>query len=281
MRMQCSAVTAFSWFALLALPCVAGELASANAPEKVSGAPRLGPNFTVVSSGIAMIWVAPGTFLMSGTHGSGDDTQVTLTHGYWLGRTEVTQEQWQAVMDGIPVPSYFKGSERPVEQVDWELVMAFCLKLTDWERAAGRLPGGYAYTLPTEAQWEYACRAGSMGIYAGDLAAMAWYDANSGGQTHPVAEKQPNAWGFYDMHGNVMEWCLDWYAAFPGGNVSDPVGTGKRQFHNLRGGSWNGPAGMCRSAFRHWSPTIAGSPSTGFRLALAPGISRPAVAKPD
>jgi formylglycine-generating enzyme required for sulfatase activity len=136
---------------------------------------------------MAMIWIAPGTFLMSSTHGAGDDTLVTLTRGYWLGQTEVTQGQWQAVIDRVPVPSFFKGSDRPVEQVGWNLVMEFCLKLTERERAAGRLPEGYTYTLPTEAQWEYACRAGTTGKYAGEIEAMAWYDTNSGAQTHPVA----------------------------------------------------------------------------------------------
>ncbi|MEY2881602.1 MAG: Serine/threonine-protein kinase pkn1 [Verrucomicrobiota bacterium] len=100
-------------------------------------APAAGKNFTVTAPAIAMIWVAPGTFTMSATHGSGDDTVVTLTRGYWLGRTEVTQAQWAAVWEVYPLPSLFKGSERPVEKVDWLLAMGFCAKLNARERAAG------------------------------------------------------------------------------------------------------------------------------------------------
>ena len=231
--------------------------------------PRIGENFTLDRPTLTLIWIAPGTFLMSSTHGAGDDTRVTLTRGFWLGQTEVTQGQWQALMERVPIPSHFKGSDRPVEQVAWELVMEFCQHLTEREHAAGRLPEGYRYTLPTEAQWEYACRAGSTGIYAGDLAAMAWYDANSGGETHPVAQKRPNAWGLYDMHGNVQEWCADWYRGYPGGDVRDPTGPSTGQFHVLRGGNWGLAAGTCRSAFRHWYPGGGSNAGIGFRLALA------------
>ncbi len=226
-----------------------------------------------------MIWIASGKFLMSGTHGAGDDTEVTLTHGYWLGRTEVTQSQWQALMDRLPIPSHFKGSDLPVEQVAYDLVMEFCGKLTERERAAGRLPEGYRYTLPTEAQWEYACRAGTTGIYAGDIAAMAWIETNSGGQTHSVAQKRPNAWGFYDMHGNVGEWCANWYAGYPGGKVSDPTGPALGQFYVVRGGSWGDAAGACRSAFRNWTPGNSSHARLGFRLALTFQGASPAVTK--
>ena len=244
------------------------------------GRPAPGKDFTVESPPIAMLWVAPGTFLMSSTHGAGDDTLVTLTRGYWLGRTEVTQGQWQAVMDYVPLPSFFKGSDRPVEQVAWEVAMIFCGRLTERERAAGRLPDGWEYTLPTEAQWEYACRAGTTGIYAGAVEAMAWYDANSGGQTHPVAQKQPNAWGFFDLEGNVQEWCADWYGSYPGGRVNDPAGPAEGQFRVVRGGSWAGPAGYCRSAFRNWTRGLASQSAIGFRLALSPRLSAPPAEKP-
>lgn len=233
-------------------------------------APVPGVDFTITSPTIAMIWVKPGAFLMSSTFGFGDDTEVTLTQGYWLGRTEITQAQWQAIMDYVPLPSHFQGSERPVEKVAWNIVEIFCDRLNAQEHAAGRLPAGYEYTLPTEAQWEYACRAGSTGIFAGEIDALTWYDANSDGETHPVAQKQPNAWGFHDMHGNVTEWCADWYGAYPGGRVNDPAGLPIGQFRVLRGGCWNWSAGSCRSAYRAWTHPSLNNFSTGFRLALAP-----------
>ena len=244
-------------------------LGPGRAADAVAGAPLPGQNFTIADPALTLLWVAPGTFLMSSTHAAGDDTLVTLTRGYWLGRTEVTQGQWQAVMEAYPLPSQFKGSERPVEKVGWELVMNFCAKLTERERTAGRLPAGYVYTLPTEAQWEYACRAGTTGSFAGDVAAMAWTKTNSGGETHPVAQKQPNAWGFYDMHGNVHEWCADWYGGYPGGAVNDPAGAATGQFRVHRGGAFSTSVGNARSAFRSWVQPSASNVTIGFRLALA------------
>jgi len=239
-------------------------------PLAASTPPSLGEDFSLNNPNLAMIWVNPGSFLMSSTFGAGDDTEVTLTQGYWLGRTEVTQAQWQAVMDYVPLPSFFQGSERPVERVAWNIVMIFCDRLNTQERAAGRLPAGYEYTLPTEAQWEYACRAGTTGIFAGDIDSLTWYNANSGGQTHPVGQKQPNDWGFHDMHGNVVEWCSDWYGGYPGGRVNDPAGSPTGQFRVLRGGCWDCPAGSGRSAYRTWTHPSLGNAATGFRLALAP-----------
>jgi len=142
------------------------------------------------------------------------------------------------------------------------------------ERAAKRLPEGYEYTLPTEAQWEYACRAGTTGDYAGRLDSMGWYDANSGNETHPVAQKQANAWGLYDMHGNVWEWCRDWYGNYPGGTVHDPVGPSSGSFRVSRGGCWFGSAHYCHSADRSWNGPSSRYDSLGFRLALAPQVSR-------
>ena len=264
-----------SLFTTLACFVLALAPRAADAPARIVPAtiektgPRLGQSFTLDTPAIAMIWIAPGTFLMSSTHGAGDDTQVTLTRGYWLGQTEVTQAQWQAVIERVPIPSFFKGSDRPVERVAWDLVMEYCVKLTERERVAGRLPEGYRYTLPTEAQWEYACRAGTTGNYAGKLEAMAWHLGNSGGETHAVAQKQPNAWGLYDMHGNVQEFCADWYGSYLGGRVSDPAGPAAGQFHVQRGGSFNVSAGYCRSALRHWNFGPSLYPHIGFRLALA------------
>jgi len=270
-------VLVFSWLLFVAALDAAEGAANPAAPAPGEGAPRIGENFTLAEPGLAMIWVSPGKFLMSSPHGAGDDTWVTLSRGYWLGRTEVTQYQWQAIMDRVPIPSHFRGSDRPVERVAWPTVAEFCQKLTERERAAGRLPDGWRYTLPTEAQWEFACRAGTDGKYAGDLEAMAWYEANSGEQSHPVAQKQPNAWGFYDMHGNVFEWCADWYRGYPGGEVSDPTGPAAGQFRVLRGGSWFQPAGWSRSSFRFWHTGEYRVNHVGFRLALA--FAPPSAAK--
>jgi formylglycine-generating enzyme required for sulfatase activity len=169
-------------------------------------------------------------------------------------------------------PSYFKnaGANAPVEGVSWDDAQEYCRKLTERERAAGRLPAGYEYSLPTEAQWEYACRAGTTGPYAGngDLSSMGWYDDNSGSTTHPVGQKQANAWGLYDMHGNVWEWCHDWYGSYPGGAVTDPTGASSGSYRVGRGGSWNLDAGFCRSALRIILDPSNRFINLGFRLAL-------------
>jgi formylglycine-generating enzyme required for sulfatase activity len=233
-----------------------------------------GRNFTVESNGIAMIWIAPGTFRMSNPQGSDDDTLVTLTRGYWLGRTEVTQEQVQTVMPHLPPQSNFRGSDRPVERISWLSAMEFGRIVTERERAAGRLPPDYEYTLPTEAQWEFACRAGTTGPYAGELESMAWFEANSDGQTHPVAQKRPNAWGLYDMHGNVSEWCLDGFHGYPGGSVADLMigydGPSAAMVRMVRGGSCSGSAGQCHAGIRIQYQINYTSSGIGFRLVLAP-----------
>ncbi len=149
--------------------------------------------------------------------------------------------------------------------------MEFCRKLSERERIAGRLPAGYIYTLPTEAQWEYCCRAGTTGPFAGDLGAMGWYAENSGGKAHPVGTKQPNAWGLHDMHGNVWEWCQDRYGAYPGGEVTNPIGPLSGFGRIVRGGSWKDRTADCRSASRNGlvDPNCRTYSLVGFRLALS------------
>jgi formylglycine-generating enzyme required for sulfatase activity len=198
--------------------------------------------------------------------GGPDAHRVTLTKPFWLGRTEVTQAQWKAVMGGNP--SHFKGDDRPVETVSWADSIAYCRKLTERERTAGRLPTDYVYTLPTEAQWEYACKAGTTGEYADILDDMVWYLANSGNQTHPVGQKRANAWGLYDMHGNVWEWCLEWSGAYPGGDVTDPSGPSSGSVHICRGGSWRDSASFWRFASRDLGAPVDRSASLGFRICL-------------
>jgi formylglycine-generating enzyme required for sulfatase activity len=228
--------------------------------------------------GLEMLPISPGRFAMGSASGGLDHerpvTQVTISRPFWLGKTEVTQAQWEALMGSDP--SNFKGANLPVEQVTWDEAMAFCQKLTERERAAGRLPEGYAYTLPTETQWEYACRAGTTGDYAGHLDTMGWYDANSGNSTNPVGQKQANAWGLHDMHGNVWEWCLDWYGNYPGGSVTDPSGPGSGSHRVIRGGSWLPFAVNCRSAFRFMITPDIRENSLGFRVALTPARTSPA-----
>ncbi len=246
------------------------------AAAEPTGTPRPGEPFTVPSPAIELVWIAPGSFWMSNVHGTGDDTEVTLTHGFWLGRTEVTQAQWAAVARHIPVyahtplPSYHKGSEHPVDSISWDMAVLFCAKLNELEGAAGRLPPDYEYALPTEAQWEYAARAGTTGKYAGPIDELAWHLGNSGRITQPVARKKPNAWGLYDMHGNVNEWCADWYGGYPGGAAADPAGPASGVYRVLRGGAVASTAGMLHVAQRNlWRSQLTGR-FNGFRLALAP-----------
>ena len=244
------------------------------APAEKAGPPRPGENHTVPDLALTRVWIAPGTFFMSNPHGVADDTWVTHTRGYWLGRTEVTQAQWQIMArhipgyENTPLPSFHKGSERPVDSISWDMTALFCAKLNELERAAGRLPSGYEYRLPSEAEWEYACRAGTTGKFAGDLESMAWHEDNSGFMTHPVAQKKPNAWGLYDMHGNVGEWCADWYSNYPGGTALDPSGPPAGVYRVLRGGSALARAGICRSSFRSFWKSGLGGKGNGFRVAL-------------
>ena len=221
------------------------------------------------SPGGGFIRIEPGTFQMGSTSGVDDErpiTRVTLTQPFWLGKYEVTQRFWREVMGSNP--SEIKGDNLPVERVTWHDAVAFCAKLTERERSAGRLPAGFAYRLPTEAEWEYACRAGTTAEYAGPLPELAWFYDNSERTTHLVGGKQPNAWGLYDMHGNVWEWCADWYGNHPGGNVTDPTGAISGTFRVRRGGGWSDEAANCRSARRlSWGPD-GQLDHLGFRLAL-------------
>ncbi len=195
-----------------------------------------------------------------------DETQhrVTLTRGFWMGETEVTQGLWKEIMGSNP--SYFKsGDTYPVESVSWDDCQKFIEKLN---ARSDVKPTGLRFALPTEAQWEYACRAGTTGDYGGTgrLDDMGWYDGNSGNQTHPVGQKEPNAWNLRDMHGNVREWCQDWYGNYPTGAVTDPTGPASGVLRVLRGGSYWRYARSCRSAYRNGSWPASRGRSRGLRL---------------
>ncbi len=231
-----------------------------------------------------MIWINPGTFTMGSPKDElgrwYDETQhqVTLTQGYWLGKYAVTKSQYVAVIDSGHAPS-----DLPVTYIDWYEAKSFCATLTEIERAAGRLPEGYEYTLPTEAQWEYACRAGTTtALNSGknlsdeeqcpEMDEVGWYEYNSDEQTHPVGQKKSNAWGFYDMHGNVWEWCLSRYGDYPTEPVTDPAGPETGSYRVIRGGSWGNSAFACRSALRQAEPPGNYYSDLGFRVALAPVV---------
>jgi formylglycine-generating enzyme required for sulfatase activity len=195
---------------------------------------------------------------------------VTLTRPFELGIHEVTQQQYEAVMGANP--STYKGPDSPVENVSWNDAVEFCRKLSKMpaEKAAG-----YRYRLPTEAEWEYACRAGSTTKYSfGDAEAKlgdyAWYYENSRVKkqlkTHPVGQKQPNAWGLYDMYGNVFEWCQDRYGPYPKGVVTDPMGAESGTERVMRGGGYSNIAGYCSSAYRSHVPPDVRKYAYGFRV---------------
>jgi formylglycine-generating enzyme required for sulfatase activity len=196
--------------------------------------------------------------------------KVNITKPFYLGKYLVTQEQWDAVMGSNP--SHFRGPKNPVENVSWNDCQVFLGKLN------GQIGGqGRKFVLPTEAQWEYACRAGSATRYCfGDdesqLGKYAWYEANSENATHPVGQKKPNTWGLYDMHGNVWEWCADWYGGgyYANSPTNDPTGPTGGSYHVNRGGGWYDPTGSCQSAIRSWDSSGHRSSFLGFRVAQVP-----------
>ena len=184
--------------------------------------------------------------------------RVRISRGYWLGKHEVTQSEWEAVMGTNP--SEFSGcGSCPVEQVSWNDVQGYIRRLN------GRA-GGARYRLPTEAEWEYAARAGTAGDRYGELDDIAWYYDNRGGRPHPVGRKAPNAWGLHDMLGNVWEWVQDWFGDYPGGSVTDPRGSGSGSYRLHRGGSWFDAARYCRASYRGYGPPGDRHDALGFRL---------------
>ena len=220
---------------------------------------------------IDMVKVEAGTFMMGATSemmNPEDDEkpvhQVTLTNDYYMGKYEVTQALWQAVMGSNP--SYFKGDNLPVEQVSWNDCQEFISKLNGLT--------GKKFRLPTEAEWEYAARGGKKSRsyqYSGssNISDAAWYDGNSGSKTHPVGMKQANELGIYDMRGNVWEWCQDWYGSYVSSPQTNPIGVESGAARVGRGGSWCYDARDCRSSYRSFAIPDGGSSVLGFRLDLS------------
>ncbi|MBM3883470.1 MAG: formylglycine-generating enzyme family protein [Verrucomicrobia bacterium] len=251
--------------------------------------PAAGQRFyraVVFSAPTNMAFIPPGTFRMGSPSNEvdrwfdeGAQTTVTISQGFWMGKHEVTQGEYLVVMGSNP--SYFTGDlNRPVERVYWHNATDYCAKLTQQERAAGRIPTNSAYRLPTEAEWEYACRAGTSDrrfSYGDDpgyasLGNYAWFRDNGANTTHPVGQKLPNPWGLHDMHGNVWEWCQDWKSFnLPGGIAIDPQGPASGPGRVRRGGSWNDDAGICRSANRDNEKPDDRDDNFGFRVVLVPG----------
>ena len=226
--------------------------------------------FTVNGVSFDMIAVEGGTFTMGATAEQGSDAygdespthQVTLS-SYYIGKTEVTQELWQAVMGSNP--SNFSGTNLPVERVSWDDCQEFITKLNALT--------GKTFRLPTEAEWEFAARGGinSRGFkYSGSntLSNVSWYDGNSADKTHPVATKASNELGIYDMSGNVWEWCNDWYGSYTSTSQTNPTGPNSGKYRVKRGGSWDCNARGCRVSIRIWSSPTSRSDNLGLRLAL-------------
>ncbi len=243
-------------------------------PDDPTG-PRNGPPKKEIAvdlgGGVNMelVLIRPGSFVM----GSDDESEsekpphrVNITRPFYLGKYEVTQEQWQAVMGNNP--SRFPGAQKPVENVTWDDCQVFLAKMN------AKSPPGVKFSLPTEAQWEYACRAGAattwhFGDDEGRFPEYGWCRINSGGETHPVGRKRPNPWGLHDMHGNVVEYCADWYdedyyKRSPAGNPPGPPSGTRR---SIRGGGWFGIPTVCRSATRRYAIPDRGDSRYGFRVA--------------
>lgn len=241
-----------------------------------------------------MVLIPAGTFQMGNTGAYSDDSDekpvhtVTISRAFYMSKYEVTQKQYQAVMGNNP--SNFKGENHPVEQVTWYDAVAFCNALSQQE---GKTPcytingtnvtcnwDANGYRLPTEAEWEYACKAGtSTDFYSGSLTNpnctpidanldnIAWYCGNANNTSHPVGQKQPNAFGLYDMSGNVWECCWDWYDSYSSTAVTDPTGASAGSFRVIRGGSWSDYfAYFCRSASRSFSIPNFNDSYMGFRI---------------
>jgi formylglycine-generating enzyme required for sulfatase activity len=258
---------------------LAGVFAVAVAQEPPASSPPPDPiphSLSALLDGSAFARIEPGEFMMGSPDGNADEQpvhRVRISRAFEIGKFEVTQAQWEAVMrnphsrartlaDPPPDinPSHFKGPSRPVENVSWHDVQQFLerLNLRDSE---------HTYRLPTEAEWEYAARAGATRGAAAAVDQVAWYEPNSQKQTHVIGQKAPNAWGLHDILGNVLEWVQDWYGEYGSGTeLSDPQGPASGSYKVYRGCGWLSPAEQCRTGFRGFNFPADGHYSVGFRL---------------
>lgn len=233
------------------------------------------------SLGMEFVLIHPGRFMMgspeneAGRYPGEILHAVNLTNAFYMQTTEVTQAQWTLLMGKNPSSHKRCGENCPVEQVSWDDVQKFIQELN-------RKEGTDKYRLPTEAEWEYACRAGSTKAFPNgnitdlgcerdeNLDTIGWYCGNSNNMIHPVAQKRPNAWGLYDMTGNVQEWCQDWFGVYPYDEVTNPKGPPSGSYRVMRGGVWYSPARDCRCASRFGSPPRYRFRHIGFRLCKTP-----------
>jgi formylglycine-generating enzyme required for sulfatase activity len=278
-------------------PCTIADPSFAPARQRFYRVRVLGAKPITVPTNF--VWIPPGRFLMGSPlpeqdrgNQEGPQMAVTLTRGFYMGKYLVTQGEYLAIMGNNP--SYFQGDlSRPVEATGWYNATNYCGRLTSGEQSAGRLPTTWRYRLPTEAEWEYACRAGTTTSFFygedpgyAELTKYGWYDDNSyttnqppGAYylvwnryytSHSVGQKLPNPWGLYDMCGNITQWCQDWFGPYPGGAVIDPQGPATGTERVLRNGSWLDDAHDLRSACRYSTEPDNVSGIYGFRVVLAP-----------
>jgi len=216
-----------------------------------------------------LVWIPPGEFNM-GDSDNGPVHWVKLTKGFWMGKYEVTQEQYETVIGSNP--SRFKGPQNPVDSVSWNEAYGFARKVN----SLGVLPAGVTRRLPTEAEWEYGCRAGTTtpwwsGGSKADFYRVGWGEDNSRGKTQPVGQKEANRFGLHDVHGNVWEWCADWFGPYSSGEVVDPTGLATGKWRVLRGGSFNWGSARARAADRAMATPDSRDCALGFRVCCGGG----------
>ncbi|MDR1165543.1 MAG: formylglycine-generating enzyme family protein [Deltaproteobacteria bacterium] len=251
-------------FSFLSVSLFLWHSAAPAAADEVTNS--IGMKFTLISSG--SFTMGADLNFESGDKDETPQHRVTISRPFYMGVYEVTQSEWMSVMGGTN-PSNFKGRTLPVEQVSWDDARSFVRKLNQKE-------GTDKYRLPTEAEWEYAARAGTTTAYffgddEGSLGTYAWFSGNSGDKTHPVGGKSPNPWRLYDIYGNVWEWVQDFYGGYSGSAATDPKGPSGGSARVIRGCGWDFTAVYCRSAFRNWDSPEYRFHNLGLRVAFTSG----------